>query len=197
MWQHDFMMKEIFFGEIFFVWKQADWLATRATIPGTHGINLFSGTGTSASTRRGTTTRTRSSTRRARSTPSTFQRSIGTSIITGKFTYNLQKNYPKAIDFGETRIKLHSRFALEKLCDFVKHCRHFLVLKTCYFFPICPTAKHVRSSVVYAKAHHQTDRINNKASKIQYNNNYRQIFNSLQKLMFVRRQPNKQGTNRK
>ncbi len=141
MWQHDFMMKEIFFGAIFFVWKQADWLsrlATRATIPGTHGINLFSGTGTSASTRRGTTTRTRSSTRRARSTPSTFQRSTGTSIITGKFTCTWKKELTQSHRFRETRINLQSRFALEKLCHFVKHCRHFLVLKTCYFFQFAP-----------------------------------------------------------
>jgi hypothetical protein len=43
MWQHDFMMKQIFLGLIFCQKTQADWqsrLATQVTILDTHGISV-------------------------------------------------------------------------------------------------------------------------------------------------------------
>ena len=49
----------------------------------------------------------------------------------------------------ETRLNLLFQFALEKIGCFYKHQRYFLVFQNLLFFPISPTARFVRSPVVY------------------------------------------------
>ncbi len=49
----------------------------------------------------------------------------------------------------ETWINLLFQFSPEKLVRFKKHSKKITIFKTCYFFPILPIAKLVRSPVVY------------------------------------------------